>query len=406
MKKSIKKSSLVAALLLASVGSQSFAADSFADSFKNGEFSGKIKSYYFMEDYDSASTSDNSVWANGGQLSYKTDSFNGLRLGTTFQTSHITNIDDTAGKQNKTMNSSGSVMSEAYLSYTYKNTTLKTGRQFVSLPLIKGSGSRLIKESFEGTFLTNTDIPDTKISLGKVTKYQTRTDGVSSTTNTASFNNDTTNVGDVGEFHDIGTDGAISLYVKNSSIDNLTLQAHYVDFVDEVADLYLDGIYKFKGDFKPFVALQYYNSSYDDASETDSSLIGYKVGATISGFKVHASYTSTDDEGNVNRGIGEAATASFTSASTTSGNYTAGTDTWQVGLAKAFGKLSTKIKYTESDSVSDSKDLNQQYFALKYKFGGSLENLALSTEYTIYDYGSGAESKDKSELRAKFIYSF
>lgn len=406
MKKSIKQSSIVATLLLLGLGSQSFAADSIAESFKDGEFSGKLKSYYFMENYDSASSSDNTVWANGGELSYKTADFNGFKLGTTFQTSHITNIDDTAGKQNKTMNASGSVMSEAYLSYKYKNTTLKTGRQFVSLPLIKGSGSRLIKESFEGTFLTNTDIPDTKISLGKVTKYQTRTDGVSSTTNSASFNNDTTNVGDVGEFHDIGTDGAISLYVKNSSIDNLTLQAHYVDFIDEVADLYLDGIYKFKGEYKPFVALQYYGSNYDNGSTEDSSMVGYKIGATVSGFKLHASYTSTDDEGNVNRGIGEAATASFTSASSTTGNYTAGTDTWQIGVAKKFGSLLSKIKYTESDSVLETKDLKQQYFALKYKFGGSLKNLALSTEYTIYDYGKGAESKDKSELRAKFIYSF
>lgn len=404
MKKIIKKS-LIASIALASLSTSSFAADSLAEAFTNGKVKGALKSYYFDESYDSATTKDNSIWANGITLSYKTDSYKGLSLGSTFQSSTVTSESGDVSQQAKYMDASGSVLSEAYLEYKLANTTFKGGRQFVSLPLIKGSGSRLIKESFEGYFLTNTDIPNTLVSLGKVTKYQTRTDKVTAGTNAASFSNVATD-GNVGEFNKIGTDGANSLYIKNNSIKNLPIQVHYVDFVDEVKDLYVDVTYKFGGDFKPFIAAQYYNSSYDSSATSNSTMVGYKIGATLFGVNLHASYTSTDDKGSVNRGIGEAATASFTSSTSTVGNYTAGTDTWQVGAAKKFGNLSTKVAYTNSDAVLTKNNLKQTYLGLKYKFSGELKNLAVSGDYTIYDYGFGNDAKDKNELRLKLIYSF
>lgn len=405
MNKVIKKS-LIAVIALTSISTSSFAADTLVEAFTNGKVKGDIKSYYFDENYDSANKSDNSIWVNGGSLNYVTDSFMGLKLGTTFQTAHVASVDDDTSKQAKTMDGSGSVLSEAYLDYTYKNTNFKGGRQFISLPLIDGSGSRLIKESFEGYFVTNTDIPDTSISLGKVTKYQTRTDSVTSQTNSASFSNTDVNDGDVGGFNKIGTDGAVSLYIENKSIKNLTLQGHYVDFIDEVQALYVDGEYKFGGEFKPFVAAQYYNSNYDLASKDDSSLYGYKVGATFFTVDLHAAYTSTDDKGNVIRGIGEAATASFTSSTSTVGNYTAGTDSWQIGASKKFGNLTTKASFTNSDSLLIKDDLKQTYLGAKYKFSGAFKNLEVSTDYTIYNYGTGNNSKDKDELRLKAIYFF
>ena len=405
MNKLIKKS-LIATLAITSISTYTLAADSLVEAFSNGKVKGDIKSYYFDENYDSANASDNSIWVNGGSLNYVTDSFMGLKLGTTFQTAHVGSIDDDTSKQAKTMDGSGSVLSEAYLQYKYSNTELKGGRQFISLPLINGSGSRLIKESFEGYFLSNTDIPNTLVSLGKVTKYQTRTDSVTSQTNAASFSNTDVNAGDVGGFNKIGTDGAISLYIKNESIKNLTIQGHYVDFIDEVQDLYVDATYKFGGDFKPFIAAQYYNSNYDLSTVEDSSLHGYKIGATFFTVDLHAAYTSTDDDGNVNRGIGEAATASFTSSTSTVGNYTAGTDSWQIGASKKFGNLTTKATYTNSDSLLIKNDLKQTYLGAKYKFSGAFKNLAVSADYTIYEYGTGNESKDKDELRLKAIYSF
>ncbi|AXX92166.1 hypothetical protein CPU12_01045 [Malaciobacter molluscorum LMG 25693] len=404
--KKVTKKSLITILALATVSTYSFGSDTLVEAFSNGKVKGELKSYYFDENYDSATSSDNNVWVNGALLNYVTDSLKGFKLGATFQTSHVGSIDDSANKQATKMDASGSVLSEAYLEYKISNTKFKLGRQFISLPLIKGSGSRMIKESFEGYFITNTDIPHTLISLGKVTKYQTRTDSVTRGKNAATFTNDDINNGDVGGFNKIGTHGAISLYLKNDFLKNLPIQIHYVDFIDEVKDLYIDAKYKFGSDYKPFVAVQYYNSNYDESSRNDSSMFGYKIGATLFGIDFHTSYTTTDNKGNVIRGIGEAATASFTSSTSTTGNYTAGTDSWQIGAKKKFGNFSAKLTYTNSDAILEKNDLEQKYIGLKYKFKGAFKNLALSTEYTIFDYGKGSESKDKNELRAKLIYSF
>lgn len=404
MTRKIKKS-LIAALAISSISSYSLASDSFVDSISEGKLKTAIKSYYFIENYDTATASGNTIWANGASINYKTKKYMGLNFGITGQASTVSSEDDPNNKQVKSMNAEGFVVSEAYLDYKLKNTSFKGGRQFISLPLIKGSGSRLVKESFEGYFLINKDLPNTLISLGKVTKYQTRTDMVTKGTNAASFTNSETNKGDIGEFHEIGTDGAISFYLKNSSVKNLKLQAHYVDFVDEVSTLYVDTTYKFSGDLKPFAAMQYYGSKYDDSSKEDGSLVGYKIGATIAGTKIHLSHTSTSDKGSVTRGIGEAATASFTSASSTTGNYTAGTDTTQIALAKKFGKLATSVKYTKSDAVLTKNDLTQTYLGLKYKLA-ALKGMKLSLDYTNYDYGTGNESKNKDEFRIKAIYSF
>ena len=89
-----------------------------------------------------------------------------------------------------------------------------------------------------------------------------------------------------------------------------------------------------------------------------------------------------------------------------SGNYTAGTDSWQIGASKKFGNLTTKASFTNSDSLLIKDDLKQTYLGAKYKFSGAFKNLEVSTDYTIYNYGTGNNSKDKDELRLKAIYFF
>lgn len=403
--KKFAKQSLVAVLALASASSYAMSADSLADAFKNGKIKGSIKSYYFMEDYKSATKNDNNVWANGGMLTYKTNSFKGLKLGATFQASNVTNIDDPQKKQRDKMNVSGAVLSEAYLDYKFKNTKFKGGRQFIKLPLIAGSGSRLIKESFEAYMLTNTDIPNTLISIGKVTKYQTRTNDVTSIKNGATFDNNSETFGDTSDFHDIGINGkgAYSLYIKNKSINNLTTQLHYVDFKDEVKSLYVDGIYKFKAPMKPYIGVQYFRSDYADAAEENSYIMGYKLGATIAGIKAHIAYNKTDDANTVIRGIGASAINIFAKNKAATGTFTAGTKAWQVALSKKFGKFYAGTKYTMVNAISDKGDLKEASLDFKYKF---TKNLSAQIELVNYDYGKGSEAKEKNEMRSRLIYKF
>lgn len=91
---------------------------------------------------------------------------------------------------------------------------LKGGEQFISTPLLAGSGSRLIKESFEGYLLVNNDIPDTTLVAGVVTKYQTRTDKSTYSDNIAAVDFQTNGTGEPGNFNTIKNGGVKTLYVK------------------------------------------------------------------------------------------------------------------------------------------------------------------------------------------------
>lgn len=397
--KKIAKLSLATAIAITGFTSSVYAADSISEAFSNGKVKGSVKSYYFAQTFDDVTKDDSSIWANGGSLNYVTDSYKGLVLGSTFQTSHVTSIDDTAGATTGSMNAQGSVLSEAYLQYTYDKTTFKGGRQFVSTPLLAGSGSRLIKEAFEAYLVVNTDIPDTTLVAGVITKYQTRTDKTTYGDN-AFVNYQTNGTGEPGNFNKIGTDGVRTLYVKNQSISNLTVQAQYADVVDVAVDIYIDAKYNFG---PVYVASQYYNTNYDAAGTKDSSMYGLKVGGNVMGLDLFAGYTSTDDANAVVRGVGQGAYAHYTATTKTAGvaAFAAGTDSYQVGAGYKFGDLKTKVRYSSFDNPTVNADLDETTLNLEYKF---TKALTAQIDYSILDYEN--DTKDATDLRSRLIYSF
>jgi len=386
------KISLIASLAITGLSTNVVAADSISEAFQNGKFKGSLKSYYFAKTTDSNTDNKNSsIWVNGGSFNYVTDSFKGITLGATFQTSHVGSIDDDGSSSTfaSTMDASGSVLSESYLQYVYKNTTFKGGRQYISTPLIAGSGSRLIKQSFEGYLLTNTDISDTKIVLANIRKFAGRTDGS----------------GDVGNFEKLGTGSGINtLYMKNRSIENLTAQFQYADY-DEVASLiYIDGVYQFDNDMKPTIGLQYFKTDNDINGNEDNSLIGAKLSANIEGLLLYLGYTSAsgkDGETSVNHGVGSASFAQYTATTETAGvdSFKAGTDAIRLAVGYTFVGVKAKLSHTMFDN--ETNDLDETTLNLGYKI---TSDFTASLDYTIMDYE--ANNSDKTALRTKLIYSF
>jgi len=395
----IAKLSLVTAVAVLGLGSNVYAADSISEAFSNGKLKGQIKSYYFAQNFDGAGKNDSSIWANGGSLNFVTDSYRGVVLGATLQTSHVTSIDDKDGKTAGSMDAQGSVLSESYLQYTYDNTTFKGGRQFVKTPLLAGSGSRLIKEAFEAYLLVNSDIPNTTVVAGVVTKYQTRTDK-SNYSDNAFVNFDSNGTGEPGDFYKIGNDGVRTLYIKNNSIDNLTIQAQYADVVDVAVGIYADAKYKIG---PAYIAAQYYDTNYDASSSKDSSMYGLKIGGNISKLGLFAGYTSTDDANDVVRGIGQGAYSHYTATTKTAGAsaFKAGTDSWQVGASYKFGDLKTKLRYSSFDQPTLNADLDETTLNLEYKIN---KELKAQLDYSILDYEN--DTKDATDLRTRLIYSF
>jgi len=401
------KISLVASLAIAGLSASAQAADTLADAFANGKLSGAVKVYHFAQSFDGAGKNDSKLTTAGGHLTYVTDEVRGLSFGATLQTSNVLKKDDIDGKTKTTLDSQGAVLSESYINYKISNTNFKLGRQFVKTPLVAGSGSRLIKEAFEAYMVTNTDLPDTTISLAKITKYQQRTDFTTTSPYTSANPNAS---GGVGTFMKIGEDGIDTIYIKNNSISNLTTQLQYA-VADKIADLlYIDAVYKFDGDLKPFVAAQYFDTDWDAAASKDASMYGLKIGVNVAGVSLFAGYNSTNGESGdagVARGLGQGAYSNYTATTKTAGAgaFAAGTDSYQVGAAYNFNKaFKTKLRYSSFDNPTANADLDETTLNLEYKFGGALKNLKAQIDYSILDYENN--TNDATDLRSRLIYSF
>lgn len=383
--KKITKLSLVAILALSS----SLSADTLVEAFANAKVKGEIKAQFFEVEPLTDGKRD-SILAVGGNLNIVTDSYYGFTAGATFQTSHIIDI-DTEGTNNfkDTMDASGSVMSESYLMYTLAKTRIKIGRQYIGTPLVAGSSSRMIKQSFEAATLYNTDIPNTTLVASYVGKYQNRTDGA----------------GSPGEFKKF-EDGAYTIYAKNTSVKNLILKGQYLDVKGAMSGIdkdatYLDAEYKIGG---ATVSAQYFNTT--NGSE-DGSMLGFKATGNIGSFNLTGLYTTTGSDGKVYNGVGSGADASFTALPLHGGSvtYTKDTDTTVgvvatnivgVTLVGYYGQVNTddaSLPYEKIDAVGG---------IVQYAFN---KNFSTKVMYESADFNENA-LEDDNIFRIYTSYKF
>ena len=391
------KISLVATLALAGLTSNALAADSLAEAFKNGKFKGEIKSYYFEKELEASGSEKDGIWVNGGNVSYVTDSFNGFRAGVEFQTSHTADYkNEDNGGYDGDMDGSGSVMSEAYIGYKIDNTDIKVGRQHINLPLVRNSGSRMIKESFEAALITNTDISDTKLVVGFVDKMLIRTDGS----------------GDIGSFSSTGSngkhigDGLTTLYVKNNSIENLTIQAQYAG-IEADEDLVTDDQDLFYADFSYKInpvttfAVQTYQSDNGTSGDSDGKLYGAKITTKVAGFGLYAAYTTTDDEANVLNGVGFAAVLGYAGSPILSGlnSYTADTDSFKLGVDYKFNSgLKIALSHSQWDMKASDIERTESSVVASYGFSKQLSAKIIYSKFDEYTY----DYRSRYQLSYKF----
>jgi len=264
--KKINKISLCAAIALSSVTTTVSGSDTISDAFKNGKFKGEIKSVTSKSNFLERSSSD-TISVIGGSFGYVTDDFNGLSVGATFQTSHNLAEDNDAANDVQgprdifggDLDASGSVLSESYLNYKIANTSIKIGRQYIYTPLVSTgidgkSSESLLKDSFEAYMITNTDISNTTLTAAYISKYQEKADGT----------------GDVGTF-DTYEDGAYTLYVKNNSIENVTLQGQFLQIDREAANTDSQHYYV-QADYKMghhTLSAQYMAANFDNKDDGD-----------------------------------------------------------------------------------------------------------------------------------------
>ncbi len=335
----------LAAMVVAGLASSSFAADTLADAFKNGKVNGELKAYYFTNDNG---TSKEDIFSTGAMLGYKTAPLYGLTLGLTFQGSASPFADGEVGvdggkdRFGGSMYGPGAVLSEAYVAYNIGKTTAMVGRMFLDTPLVASSGSRIIKEAFEGAAVINTDLPNTTLIAGYVQKFQSRTNGdgnVGEFTKTFSTNSGPSATLD---------NGGYTVAAINKSIAGLTLTGAYA-YADAYAAAgavdggvniaYVEALYEAKvGEIGYTLGLQDYYNKINDSTTSDDTInvYGLKAGLSFKGINGTIAYSQVSDDnvaaGAVLSGLGNGADLLYTDAVIAMNGYNRDTKSYLIDL--------------------------------------------------------------------------
>ena len=393
----------LAAIVVAGLASSSFAADTLADAFKNGKVNGELKAYYFANEDD---TNDkDSIFTTGVMLGYKTAPLYGFTLGLTAQGSSSP-FADAGGKADYDghMYGSGAVLSEAYVAYNIGKTTAMVGRMFLDTPLVSGSGSRVIKEAFEGAAIINTDLPNTTLIAGYVQKFQSRTDG-SGNVGEFSRKNVSTNTASVNI-----NDGAYTVAAINKSVPGLTLTGAYVyaeanDVID-VNIVYVEALYEGKmGEIGYVLGAQDYYNVIDNAGTQDDSINLYalKAGLSFKGINGTVAYSQVSNDatlaGTIISGIGNGADLLYTDPVIGMPGYNRDTTSYLFDLNyDVTASANLGARYVLAELANRDEDYTAIYGTYKFE---SLKGFSMGAQYETK--GKDADGQD---LWVKANYKF
>lgn len=208
-------------------------ANTLAEALSGGKASGEIRSISvnasevnstLVGPYRNANSSAIAL-----QLKYSTADFNGFKANVGFQVGHSFEIekDDgtvSGGANGFSTENEGRVTQEganlfiANLQYNIAQTEIKAGRQTIATPLIAVSRANPLLDTFNAVSLVSKDIANTEIQAYVIKDWIERY----STTNDARITH--------------YKKPTLSLYVKNTSIPNLTLDGQYLSVNDEVGN--------------------------------------------------------------------------------------------------------------------------------------------------------------------------
>lgn len=352
-----KKISLVTCGLLLST-SIVFGADSVDSAFKEGSVSGSVTAYGIEHD-GKGSAVDTSSGFGTINLSYETASYNGLSAKAAFEAGHAMN-DATLVND--------ALMTEAYVKYANDMVSITAGRQAIDL--------EWMGDYHEAVVAAITAIPDTTIVLGYSNQFTAADED------------------EIGNFTQIGTDGAYVLDVKYSGFENIELNPYYYS-VPNTADWY--GLKAgYTSDMFGLVA-QYAASSEEVG--TDGSIGHIEVNTTLSGVSAAIGYIKTDDTA----GIG-----SISAVGDNISPFDNGANTYSSDAKTTYGSLGYSISgvdlgvlYGETDFAAngEEKELN---LSAGYSF---TDSLSLGLLFVNYDL-EGSSASDYKEYSATLAYSF
>lgn len=451
------KLSLVTAVAVGGLLSNAYAADTLADAFKNGKVSGELKAYYFDKEHPySEPHAHENLFATGVTLNYVTDSLYGFKLGTTFQSSASPFATEAAKNMfADDMYGPGAQLSEAYLAYALGKTEIKVGRQFLGTPLVASSGSRIIKEAFEGVSIVNKDLPNTTLIGVYVNKFQYKTDLFTDFDPHAEFGENRkigrftnmfavpTGWGETSKPPMIKADDVFSLAAINQSIPNLKLTGAYArvenvadwisnDPISDVNIYHLEANYVipmngFKLGFDALYKASRIGTIETPADAPDYRFNGHYLGGRVgiyelAGFGASFAMGQSAKKDHLLSGVGLGTDYSYTgNAFTAYESYQANTKSYEGKVSYDFSKvgvngLTSYVQYAVDKQGEDTpgNKLNGDYNIVSaevaYAFAGALKGFSTMLQYQHNDLetlqGGVSENLKSTQYRFKANYKF
>ncbi len=407
----------------------SMAEDSLGTAFKNANVSGEIR-YRYIVKKDDVIGGDAKGSAVGGRLGIETASLYGFSVGAiVYTTNKVTGEDNPLSTEPKELtnthlvdgDNSYTILGQSYLAYKNKNSTFKMGRQYLDTPFIGADDARIIPNLFEAYMFTNSDISDTKITLGHVTKMagwdslggdittfvpMTQAAGITSSQNGV-------------EQYNRGVSLASIIY---SGITDIVLEAWYYKAHDLVDIYYIEGNYDTKiSDFSLKFGAQFWHtnsmSKYNQwASGIKEDQIDYSVYGLMSEVDIYdttliLAYHSMDMRENLPaiHGIwGAYPEYVFAQESFVTAYNVSGVDAIKTGVVydSNFGEFSIHyvIFNSHDEALENSQNVLDLIYAHDIKY---IKNLSVSLLYEGARVNSDSDAnKDYDFYKASITYAF
>ena len=377
------------------------ASNTLLDSLKNGKINGELKAIHYNVDKDNINKKE-SITSLGLMLNYTSKPFYGFNIGARLQASSSPWANDKEKAFYKAdLYGNGAVLEEAYIKYQHSKTNAKVGRQFIKTPLLAGNGSRIVHESFEGYTVDIKELSKTRILLGYINKYLTRTNFLTSTDK--SIGTFDKNIFMYGAKYKYKMDNLWTVFVNNKSINNLNLTAQYLRVQDatvarngakqgDITVGLLQTEYKFKlSNFGVLAGIQYGSSNVDKDDSKSGDLIGFKLATKYQGIMASLGYVIDNSNKDMVSGVGISSNWAYAGDIVGLENYKKDVDALSLNLKYNFKKQGMKNlmmlgRYTKYSTGSNAtlnggNNLNAYDFVTRYAFLGDLKGLAVKFHF-------------------------
>ncbi len=150
----IKKSALSMAIAMAAVSAPSMSAETITEALKEGDVKLSFRMRYEEVDVDG---NDVDLTSLKTRLTYKSADYQGF--GGLIELDDVTHLGDDDGG---VADPEGTEVNQAYLSYTFSDTTVKYGRQRILLDnqrFVGGVGFRQNEQTYDGLTIVNKSLP-------------------------------------------------------------------------------------------------------------------------------------------------------------------------------------------------------------------------------------------------------